>query len=100
RPHGDLSAVRSRAAAARISSFTTRLTAGSGRREHEVPSSAAVRALTVPSNSSEFGQTLQFRQGPDSSRRGYYSVRSVVRRRRHAARGEAADHFAPPLLHV
>src|SRR5207302_5021452 len=79
---------------------TTRLTAGSGRREHEVPSSAAVRALTVPSNSSEFGQTPQFRQGPDSSRRGYYSVRSVVRRRRHAARGEAADHFAPPLLDV
>src|SRR5437762_13588992 len=43
------------------------------------PSSAAVRALTVPSNWSEFGQTPQFRQGPDSSRRGYYSVRSPVR---------------------
>src|SRR5438874_5975798 len=42
------------------------------------PSSAAVRALTVPSNWSEFGQTPQFRQGPDSSRRGYYSVRSVA----------------------
>ena len=56
---------------------TTRLTAGSGRREHEVPFSAAVRALTVPSNWSEFGQTPQFRQGPDSSRRGYYSVRSA-----------------------
>src|SRR5437763_1667934 len=41
------------------------------------PSSAAVRALTVPSNWSEFGQTPQFRQGPDSSRRGYYSVRSA-----------------------
>src|SRR5207253_7615347 len=45
--------------------------------QHEVPSSAAVRALTVPSNWSEFGQTPQFRQGPDSSRRGYYSVRSA-----------------------
>src|SRR5438067_2573653 len=50
-----------------------------GRREHEVPFSAAVRALTVPSNWSEFGQTPQFRQGPDSSRRGYYSVRSATR---------------------
>src|SRR5439155_5300071 len=53
--------------------------------QHEVPSSAAVRALTIPSNWSEFGQTPQFRQGPDSSRLGYYSVRSVVPRMRTVA---------------